>query len=102
VYDNDDCGNLVKERLSDDINKISEPIDWKSVIETAKSNIPDLIISDLMMLKLMARICGWYKKNIYTIHIPPFFILLLRCSESKLKAIGSGVISILFNKTIEY
>lgn len=86
VEDNDDLRKYIIDRFKDSYNVI-EAKDGEQGIEMAKEQIPDIIISDIMMPKVNGlELCKTLKTDITTNHIP--IILLTALSDDKNVLIG--------------
>jgi len=90
VDDNYDLINYLSSILSPAYEVISAN-DGKSGIETAKSQIPDLIISDVMMPeKSGVELCQELKADIRTSHIPIILLTAKHTSEAKIEGFEKG------------
>ena len=80
IEDNFDLRNFIKQELEDSYN-ILEADNGKIGIQLAVSEIPDLIISDIMMPEMDGlELCTILKKNMVTSHIP-IILLTARSAE---------------------
>jgi len=68
----------------------------KEGVELAKKNIPDLILSDIMMPKMDGiEMCSILQKNRKTSHIPIILLTAKNTTKTKLKGLKSGAIEYL-------
>jgi signal transduction histidine kinase/ligand-binding sensor domain-containing protein/CheY-like chemotaxis protein/AraC-like DNA-binding protein len=90
VDDNDELRTFLRETLSP-YYEIMEAHDGSSGLEKAKSNLPDLIISDVMMPGMNGtELCKLIKEDIDTSHIP-FLMLTAKSSvEAEIEGAASG------------
>lgn len=80
VEDNADVREYIRGAL-EPIYRVEEAVDGKEGIEIAKTLIPDLLISDIMMPRVDGfQLCRTLKQNIETSHIP---IILLTAKASE-------------------
>lgn len=79
VEDNTDIRNYIKESLQDDFIIIEAP-DGEKGWDIIENNVPDIIISDIMMpLMNGVELCRKIKRNVYTSHIP---VILLTAKDT--------------------
>lgn len=90
VEDNDDIRSYIKNLLSFDYN-IIEYRDGKEAFEDIIINIPNLIITDIMMPVMDGfELCENLKNEIRTCHIPVIMLTAKDFMESQLKGIETG------------
>ncbi len=86
VEDNDDMRQFIKENIQTNY-RVAESVDGVDGLNKALENIPDLIISDVLMPKLNGyEFCSKIKTEERTSHIP--FILLTSKAETNSRLIG--------------
>ncbi len=86
VEDNNDMRQFIKENIQTDY-KVIEAIDGEDGLNKALENIPDLIISDVLMPKLNGyEFCSKIKTDERTSHIP--LILLTSKAETNSRILG--------------
>ncbi len=92
VEDNFELQMFLKDLLMDHYNIILAD-NGEEGLNYAKSNIPDLILSDIMMPKLDGvKMCNLLQKNALTNHIPVILITAKNSSDSKIQGLKSGAI----------
>ncbi|MEM7366954.1 MAG: response regulator [Bacteroidota bacterium] len=70
---------------------ILEAENGQKALSLAKEQMPDIIVSDVMMPIMGGRgLCTHIKENIETSHIPVILLTVLDSLDAKLKGIGSG------------
>ena len=90
VDDNEELRYFLKENLDDEYI-ISEAIDGESGFKKAKEEIPDIIISDVMMPGIDGiEFCKLIKEDAGTSHIPFFILTAKDALQSRLEGVGSG------------
>ncbi len=90
VEDNIDVRNYIKENLEKDYG-ILEAQDGEDGIKKAVSNIPDLIITDVMMPKVDGfELCKELKANEKTSHVPIILLTAKADEKSKLNGLKIG------------
>lgn len=90
VDDNPDIRLLVKEGLSETYT-IFEAENGKEGFNVALKEMPDLIISDILMPEMDGiELCGALKTNIRTSHIPIILLTALNSVEHRIKGLETG------------
>lgn len=90
VEDNDDMRTFLQEVFADDFNVILAS-DGLEGVEAARTHMPDLIISDLMMPKMSGdELTQKLKKDRNTCHIPIILLTAKTAIESKISALEYG------------
>ncbi len=91
IEDNLDVRNLIVRELYDRYN-ILEAEDGETGLENAFNNMPDLIISDVMMPKMNGYdVCSKLKVDFRTSHIPVILLTAKAEREDRLKGFSIGV-----------
>lgn len=91
VEDNPDVRRFIKKCLKDKFRLI-EATDGKEGFESAKANVPDLIISDVMMPNIDGiKLSILLKENEITNHIPIILLTAKSGEQSKLEGLLTGV-----------
>jgi len=90
VEDNEDIRTLIKTCLRSSY-RYSEARHGKEGLEKARTEIPDLIISDLMMPEMDGlEFCTRIKKDSYTNHIPFIMLTAKAADEHKITGLQTG------------
>jgi signal transduction histidine kinase/ligand-binding sensor domain-containing protein/DNA-binding response OmpR family regulator len=90
VEDHDDFRNYLKDNLSD-LYHIMEAADGKQGLKTALHEIPDLIVSDVMMPEMNGiELCRKLKDNAQTSHVPVLLLTARNSEEHKLEGYETG------------
>ncbi len=90
VDDNEDIRNLVKDGLFSKYNTL-EAKNGKEALNVALKEIPDLVISDVLMPEMDGiEFCYTLKNNIRTSHIPVILLTALNSVEHRIKGVESG------------
>ena len=90
VEDNEDIRTLIKTCLGSSY-RYSEARHGKEGLEKARTEIPDLIISDLMMPEMDGlEFCTRIKKDSYTNHIPFIMLTAKAADEHKITGLKTG------------
>ena len=90
VEDNIDLRNYLKQELSDQY-KIFIAFDGQEGLDKAKKEIPDIIITDVIMPKMDGfAFCSKIKEDIQTSHIPVLMLTAKAMQDDKLKGIDAG------------
>ena len=90
VEDNPDLRHYIAEQLEKEF-KIITANDGKEGLEIAEAQLPDLIISDVMMPKMTGtELCETLKKDVKTCHIPIILLTAKAGQAAKLKGLKTG------------
>jgi signal transduction histidine kinase/DNA-binding response OmpR family regulator/ligand-binding sensor domain-containing protein len=90
VEDNDDLLNFMKSILSNDF-KVFAAADGQEAWEFIKKNIPDLVVSDIMMPNMDGfELCKIIKSTYETAHIPIVLLTALSEKTDQLHGLGLG------------
>ncbi len=90
VEDNDDLGKFMKYSLSDEF-QVEVATDGALAWDFVQSQLPDLIISDVMMPNMDGfELCERLKSTFETSHIPLILLTALSEREEQLKGLGLG------------
>ncbi|WP_299552455.1 two-component regulator propeller domain-containing protein [Seonamhaeicola sp.] len=90
VDDNPDIRLMVKEGFSQKYN-VLEAENGKEGLNVALKEMPDLIISDILMPEMDGiELCGALKTNIRTSHIPIILLTALNSVEHRIEGLESG------------
>jgi DNA-binding response OmpR family regulator/nitrogen-specific signal transduction histidine kinase len=90
VDDNADLRRYIRESLEPEYSVI-EAVDGNEGMQRAKSLIPDLIVSDIMMLGMNGfELCRAVKKNLHTSHIPVILLTAKAGEESMARGLETG------------
>lgn len=90
VEDNDDLLNFMKHALGDDF-KIFTAIDGKDAWEFISGQIPDLVVSDIMMPNMDGfELCKLIKSTYETSHVPIILLTALSEKTDQLHGLGLG------------
>jgi signal transduction histidine kinase/DNA-binding response OmpR family regulator/streptogramin lyase len=90
VEDNTDMRTYIKQSLQENY-QIIEASDGKEGLKKGMENIPDLIVSDVMMPGLDGiTLCKNFKQNIYTSHIPIILLTAKADLESRIEGLETG------------
>jgi signal transduction histidine kinase/DNA-binding response OmpR family regulator len=95
VEDNRDMRSFIKKQLINDYRILESP-NGKEGLETAKREIPDLVITDLMMPQMDGMIlCKKLKTNENTNHIPVIMLTAKAGQDQKIEGLETGADSYL-------
>ncbi|SHE33033.1 hybrid sensor histidine kinase/response regulator transcription factor [Dysgonomonas macrotermitis] len=90
VEDEDEIRQYIREELSDEY-KISECVNGKEALERILSEMPDLIVSDVMMPEMDGiTLCKKVKQNININHIPVILLTAKSNTEHKVEGLDIG------------
>jgi len=90
IEDNTDMRRYLRDRLQRQY-RVMEAADGAEGVRFAMENMPDLIISDILMPKMNGNeLCHTLKNNIQTSHIPIILLTAQATSESKIKGLMTG------------
>ena len=90
VEDNADLRHYLGEVLKDDF-QVDQAPDGKVALEMAQNQIPDIVLSDLLMPEMDgAALCKAIKNNLKTSHIPVVLLTAKTAEEDHLLGLASG------------
>ncbi|MEM0518491.1 ATP-binding protein [Aequorivita flava] len=90
IEDNPDLRHYIAEQLEKEF-KIITAKDGKEGLKIAETQLPDLVISDVMMPKMTGiELCEILKKDIKTCHIPVILLTAKAGQTAKLKGLKTG------------
>ncbi|MDC8000575.1 response regulator [Aequorivita todarodis] len=90
VEDNPDLRHFIAEQLEKEF-KIITAKDGKEGLQIAEAQLPDLVISDVMMPKMTGTdLCEALKKDVKTCHIPIILLTAKAGQAAKLKGLKTG------------
>jgi signal transduction histidine kinase/ligand-binding sensor domain-containing protein/DNA-binding response OmpR family regulator len=90
VEDNEDMRHYIRNELSGQFQMI-EATSGKEGVRKATENVPDLIISDVMMPDITGiELCKEVKTNLVTSHIPVILLTALSENEFKIEGLETG------------
>ena len=90
VEDHDDVRHYIRKSLEPQYTVV-EAVDGKEGLAKALKQIPDLIVSDIMMPKLDGyKLCDALKKDIATSHIPIILLTAKASEENMLQGLETG------------
>ncbi len=90
VEDNEDMRHYIKSQLVEDY-RIIEAKNGKEGLKRAIADVPDLILSDLMMPKMDGiELCKNLKTNLETSHIPLIMLTARAGTENKIEGLETG------------
>ncbi len=90
IEDHVDMRDFIRQQLADGYN-VLEAINGGDGLEKAKTQTPDLIITDLMMPRIDGlSLCKKLKQNIHTSHIPVIMLTAKAGIENKIEGLETG------------
>ncbi|MEL6194867.1 MAG: tetratricopeptide repeat protein [Bacteroidota bacterium] len=90
IEDNEDMRQYIKQQLLQEY-KVIEASDGEQGLKTAISNMPDLIILDVMMPRMDGmEVCEKLRTNLSTSHIPIIMLTARAGEENKIKGLENG------------
>lgn len=90
VEDNQELSSFIKNELEPQL-AVRQVFDGEEATKQAQLNLPDIIISDVMMPKLDGiELCKWLRENELTSHIPIILLTARADMESKLIGLKTG------------
>jgi signal transduction histidine kinase/DNA-binding response OmpR family regulator len=90
VEDNDDMRQFIKENIQTDY-KVIEAVNGEDGFKNAQENIPDLIISDVLMPKMNGyELCEKIKTDERTSHIPVILLTSKAETNGRMKGLETG------------
>ncbi len=90
VEDNEDLRNYSKDKLKGKFN-VNTASNGYVAMEILKKELPDIVVSDIMMPKVNGRqLCMSLKKNIETCHLPVILLTGLGSKEHIIEGLESG------------
>ena len=90
VEDNDDMRHFIRQRLQESY-RVAEARNGEEGLKAARRDIPDLIISDLMMPRMDGvELCKQLRSHVETSHIPLIMLTARAGAENRIEGLETG------------